>query len=386
MTDPASPRRRGELAFAGQTLVEYQARQAKRAGATSVLILVDDISPLLTGAVDRLSTDGIHATLIRDQPTLGRMIASGDRILLLGDGHIVPGDLLNLTVMGDGARLLVLPATQATRGFERIDASHHWAGVLALPAPMVLGLLDMLGDWDLPLTLLRHAVQNGAARTLCDMADVYDGRVAVAISQSVADAATQALARGARRATWEDEAGDIDAWPIGRPAGWIVPFAIRHGIAPAMLRNMAIGLGALGLVAIAGGLVMLGCLLCITGLVSDRVAVRLDRLLRLTTGPRAIDHVMPAMALLAVLAVGLMHGGGGVLGAAGIVLGVGLLALAPVLRRRGIGQDMPDLLKFAPGTALLLLAIGGMVSAIDGAAAICVLLAFASHANLLIRG
>lgn len=384
MTEPPGSRRRGELGFAGQALVEYQARQAHAAGAAPILILVDDISPILTGVVDRLAVDGIQATLIRDLPTMGRMIASTDRILLIGDGHILPAGIVGLLALGDGPRLLVLPAGQATRAFERIDGEHHWAGALAAPAPMLLGLIDMLGDWDLSLTLLRQAVQEGAGRTLCDMGEVYDGRIAVATDQSIADAATEGLARGAGSVTAEG-GGDIDDWPVGRPAALVVPVAIRHGVAPAMLRNLAIGLGLLGLVAILGGLALLGCLLCFAGLVSDTVAARLDRLLRLATVSRPVDHVVPIIALLAILTTGLLHGGGGALGGAAAAISVGLLALSSALQRKGVGQDVPALLKFAPGTALLLLALGGLFNALGSMAAICALLAFASHANLLLR-
>lgn len=384
MTEPAGARRRGELSFAGQALVEYQARQAHVAGAAPILILVDDISPILTGVVDRLAADGIHATLIRDLPTLGRMIASTDRILLIGDGAILPGGVIGLLALGEGARLLVLPAGQATRAFDRIDGEHQWAGALAVPAPMLLGLIDMLGDWDLALTLLRQAVQEGAARTLCDMGDVYDGRIVVANDQATADAATQALARGVGSA--ESAGGDIDNWPVGRPAARIVPVAIRHGVAPGLVRNLAIGMGVLGLVAIAGGLVLLGCLLCFGGLVADAVAVQLDRLLRLATATRPIDHAARVIALLAILATGLLHGGGGALGGAGAIMSVGLLAIGPWLQRKGIGVDVPEVLKFAPGAALILLALGGLLNAMESMAAVCALLAFASHANQLIRG
>ncbi|CAN5301671.1 hypothetical protein BH10PSE13_BH10PSE13_23590 [soil metagenome] len=384
-TEPAGPRRRGELSFAGQALVEYQARQARVAGAAPILILVDDISPILTGVVDRLAVDGIQATLIRDLPTLGRMIAVTDRILLIGDGAILPGGVISLLALGEGARLLVLPAGQATRAFERIDGEHHWAGALAVPAPMLLGLIDMLGDWDLALTLLRQAVQEGAARTLCDMAEVYDGHIVVASDQAIADAATQALARGADSNPREGVGGDIDDWLVGRPAALVVPIAIRHGVAPAMPRHLAIGMGVLGLVAIAGGLVLLGCLLCFAALVSDAVAARLDRLLRLATASRPIDRVASVIALLAILATGLLRGGGGALGSAGAIVGVGLLALGPLLQRKGVGVDVPEVLKFAPGTALLLLALGSLLGMLESMAAVCALLAFASHANRLVR-
>ncbi|MFT3967193.1 MAG: hypothetical protein QM690_15060 [Sphingobium sp.] len=380
----SGPRRRAELLFAGQTLAEYQARQAYAAGAGHILALVDDISPALTAMVDHLAADGIHATLIRDMPTLGRMIGASDRIVLIGDGHILPSTLVDLLAGGEGNRLLVLPTGPATQGFERIDAEHVWAGGLIAQAPVLLGILDMLGDWDVALTLVRQMVQDGAERVPCDMADVFDGRIAIAAEQATADAATQALARTHDRTI--APASDSDDWPVGKPAALFAPFAIRHGIAPAMLRNLGIGLGLLGLVAILGGLVMLGCLLCYAGLVSDRVGAQLDRLLRLASGTRPIDHVMRAIALAAILATGVIHGGGGALAAAGAALSTGLLALTPVIRAKGIGQDVPAFLKFAPGTALLMLAVGGLLGATATMLTICALLAFASHANQLLRG
>lgn len=387
MTESASggtgSRRRAELEFAGQSLVEYQARQAHAAGAAHVLVLVDDISPVLTAMVDHLSADGIHASLIRDLPGLGRMMAPSDRVLMIGDGHILPSPHIELLPQGEGNRILILPSGPATQGFERIDAHQMWAGALVVAAPVLLGILDMLGDWDLPLTLLRQAVQEGSARVTCEMADVFDGRIVIATNQQVADAATQTLARASTMGG--AEADDSDDWPVGKPAAAVAPLAIRNGIAPAMLRNLGIGLGLLGVVAILGGLVMLGCLLCFAGLVSDRVGRQLDRLLRLASGKRPVDHVMAALALVAILATGVIHGGDGALAGAGAVLCTGLLALAPAIRRKGMGQAVPAILKFAPGTALLLLSLGALFNAIPTMFAICALLAFASHVNQLLR-
>lgn len=379
----AGSRRRAELSFAGQSVVEYQARQAHAAGAGHILVLVDDISPILTAMVDHLSADGIHVTLIRDLPTLGRMVAVGDRILLIGDAHILPYEQIRLLVESEGARLLVLPSGPATSSFERIDAGQMWAGAMTVPAPTLLKLLDMLGDWDVLLTVLRQAVQEGSDRTPCDMADIFDGRIVVITDQIVADTATQALARTHDRGDEGD--GDSDDWPVGKPASFLAPLAIRQGIAPRMLRNLGIGLGVLGLVAILGGLILLGCLLCIGGLISDRAGDKLDRLLRITSGTRPADYAMWGIALTAIMITGVMHGGGGALAAAGAALCAGLLALTPVIRRKAIGRDVPAFLKFAPGTALILLAIGGLFNATASMTAICALLAFASHANQIIK-
>ena len=56
---------RATLVFAGQTLVEYQARQAAEAGAGHISIHVGAITPSLTRSVDRLLADGINVSLVR---------------------------------------------------------------------------------------------------------------------------------------------------------------------------------------------------------------------------------------------------------------------------------------------------------------------------------
>lgn len=373
-------RRQGELTFAGQTVVEYQARLAHSAGAGQIAIMVDDINPVVTGAVDRLGHDGIHVSLVRDMPSLGRMIGLADDILLLGDGYILPGRDLALLAQSSGAHLLVLPAGPATGGFERIDAGHVWAGAARAPAPMVLGTFDMLGDWDMALTLVRCLVQDGAQRTPCDMSDVFDGQLAVMTDQATADAATQTLTRAGRGV--DQPAGDLDDWPVGGPAALLAPVVVRRGIPGSTLRTSAIVLGLVGLALIAASWVATGLLLSFGALIADRTARQLDRILRLGSGSRPIEYAARAAVLAAILEVGLLYGGGGPLAATGAFLSVGLLTLIQIAESRGAGAGAPSLFKFAPGVALLVL-MGGAVLGVTGqASALCALLAFASHAYL----
>ena len=58
--------------------------------------------------------------------------------------------------------ILTVPDDDAHDGFERIDATHRWAGLARLPAALVGATAAMIGDWDLQSTLLRRAVQSGA--------------------------------------------------------------------------------------------------------------------------------------------------------------------------------------------------------------------------------
>src|SRR3546814_9280982 len=65
---------RATLVFAGQTLVEYQARQAAQAGAGHISIHVNAITPPLSRSVDRLNADGISVSLVRTPAELRQTI------------------------------------------------------------------------------------------------------------------------------------------------------------------------------------------------------------------------------------------------------------------------------------------------------------------------
>lgn len=381
-TGATQARRRGELAYAGQPVVEFQARQAHAVGAGHIAILVEDVSPVLTGVIDRLGDDGIRATLVRDMPALGRMISGEDEILLVGDGQILPNAHLAGLADAPGPRLLVLPAGPATEGLERIDAGHMWAGAARAPAPTVLSILDMLGDWDLPLTLVRRLVQDGAARTLCDISDLYEGRMVVATDQAVADAATEALTR--RHGGAAAVSGDLDDWPVTRPATMLAPVVVRHGIAASTIRAGAIATALLAILLIGLGLPVLGLLLTFGAMIADRTAGQLDRLLRMVPTGQAANQAVHVLTLLAILVMILRYGGGTTLGNAAALLLVGLLALAPFTVARGIGTSVPSLLRFAPGTAVLILLGGALLGFPGAAAALCAGLAFASHACLIL--
>src|SRR3546814_6150169 len=71
--------------FAGQTLVEYQARQAAQAGAGHISIHVNAITPPLSRSVDRLNADGISVSLVRTPAELRQTIPPDTDILLIGE-------------------------------------------------------------------------------------------------------------------------------------------------------------------------------------------------------------------------------------------------------------------------------------------------------------
>lgn len=381
--DPGTggPARRGELAFAGQTVVEYQARQTYVAGANSITILIDEVSPILTGLIDRLGADAIHATLVRDLPAVSRLVGAEDEILLLADGYILPTAEVRALVNATEPSLLVLPATPMTQAFERIDADHMWAGGLRARATTLHAIVDMLGDWDLPLTLMRRTVQDGAQRLACEVGSVLDGHLAIINSPAAAVAATTALAFG--NTAPGPVSGDLDDWPVGRPTALLAPLVVRYEVSAVAVRAGAIGVAVLGLVALVDGLPTLGLLLGFCAMVGDRIATQLDRLLRLTTKAGPAEYAVRLLALATILGAGLLSGGNNPLAATGAALVVGLLVLIALVRARGQAGAAPSASILAPGTVLLILALGSLVGMLGTACAICALLAFTSHAYQL---
>jgi CheY-like chemotaxis protein len=163
---------RALLPLAGQTLIEYQARCLAALGAAPVLVMVERVPVALNDAFDRLRGEGISVVVVSDGVEAASRFDAGSDVILLADG-IAPdisdverlGDLDQLSGTGSGdadGTILTVTDDEAHAGFERIDATHRWAGLARLPAGLVGATAAMIGDWDFQSTLLRRAVQAGA--------------------------------------------------------------------------------------------------------------------------------------------------------------------------------------------------------------------------------
>jgi hypothetical protein len=159
---------RALLPLAGQTLIEYQARCLAALGVAPLLVLVERIPVALNDAFERLRGEGISVVAVSDGAEAASRFEAGTDVILLADG-IAP-DINDVGRLGnrdgadgsDGTVVLTVPDDEAHLAFERIDASHRWAGLARLPAGLIGATAAMIGDWDLQSTLLRRAVQSGA--------------------------------------------------------------------------------------------------------------------------------------------------------------------------------------------------------------------------------
>jgi hypothetical protein len=247
--------------FGSQSLIEYQARLAIEAGAERVLVQIDSPTPELARTVDRLLAEHPGAiALVQDMPGLARHIAPDDRVLLLAEALVLPPEALASLVGGDGEAMLTLPSVPATALFERIDGQAMWAGAALLSGGRLLATLDMLGDWDLVLTLLRRAVQAGLPRIELSPDLVMDARLTLVTDQSRADIALGALS--------DEEQAKADA-RSGGLASLLAPLSrrmvrelVRRQVDPERLTTIALLIACAGLaLALAGwmlpGLVVL---------------------------------------------------------------------------------------------------------------------------------
>lgn len=370
---------RANLHFAGQTLVEYQARQASRAGAGTILILVSAVTPQLSQAIDRLSADGIPVTLIRDMVTLVRDAPRDRDMLIVADGAVV-GQAYYEAIGHAGGQpgsnaLLVVDDSRASAPFERIDAGQRWAGLAWVTPDLLFGTIDMIGDWDLELTLVRAAVQAGARRITVPQEDLMEGRVALVEGQPQADLVAHAAINGSGVASGTVEGG-IEHYALARGATLLAPILMRSQVPAMQIRIAGIALAAVGLVPIQLGWRATGLLILLLSLVLHLAA---DRLEEMALRARATGTIAFAVPAFVTVGIGLVDGS---ITALYLVLLLGIVTVA--IRWGRAGQARPWLL-FTPGSAALLLLVAGVAGSLFEGLMLAMLAAIASVGAIVLR-
>ncbi len=365
---------RANLHFAGQSLVEYQARQASRAGATRILILVTAISPFLSQAVDRLGADGIAVALIRDMVTLVRDAPRNEDIVLLADGAMIAQAHFDAIAQAEDNVLLVTDDSRASAPFERIDSGQRWAGLARISPALLFGTLDMIGDWDLELTLVRAAVQAGARRITVPQDDLMEGRVALVDGQQQADLVAQAMMTA--RPAAARVRGGLEQYLLVRMARMTAPMLMRAQVPALQVRVASMGLSAVALVPIELGWVATGFLLLLAALTIGLIADRLDEL-----ALRQPAKSWPALVtpLIAIAGIGLA---GGTVSSLYLMLLLGVLLLADSGGRTGFARPW---MVFTPGSALVVLLLACIFGPLEAGLIGATILAIASAGAILLR-
>jgi hypothetical protein len=154
---------RAALPLAGRTLIERQARLAAAAGARRIVLLVERMPADLVAAVDRLRRERLDLVVARTADEAAASLDPYDRLLVIADGLLADEADLRAFANHGGAAVATLPDSADPALHERIDGAHRWAGLLAADGALLRETAAMLRDWDLLSTLLRRALQEGAA-------------------------------------------------------------------------------------------------------------------------------------------------------------------------------------------------------------------------------
>ncbi len=338
---------RANLHFAGQSLLEYQVRQAAEAGAEQVMVLVGAVTQPLSRAIDRLTADGISVSIVRDMVSLLREAPRDRDMMLVADGAVVPQRFYTAVASQPGNVLLVTEDSATTAGFERIDAGQRWAGVARVSPDVLFGTLDMIGDWDLELTMVRAVVQAGSHRIGIPSEEVMDARLALISSQAEADLVSRALLVGKRAPAGEAGAERVILAPL---AARIAPEFLRSQVPAGQVRAGAIAVSLIGIVATLLGWPMIALFLYLTALL---LSLTVDRLVQLARrgGLEGWVGIMPHLTVLAGVAL-LGNEAGRTMD--GLYL-AGLLAILMLGLRSGRFHGARKWAILTPGSTLLLL-------------------------------
>lgn len=260
-----------ELPVAGQTLVEQQARLLAAAGASRVLLLVERAPDALVAAVDRLRRDGLTVDFAKGADDLADRVHPDELLLLMAPGLVTDRQAVDRLMEESAPAVLTLPDTPDNARWERIDASNRWAGVALIDGALLRNTVGMLGDWDIVSTLLRRAVQSGAA-----YAPLPNGAPLLGLVDSRPAAARVDEALASRRAT--DFASLPDRLFYAPLAAVAAPAALRGGLTPDWFRFGAIAATAVAAWAFVFGWFWSGLVMLVLAGLADSFGARLASL------------------------------------------------------------------------------------------------------------
>ena len=320
--------------LAGRTLIEYQARCAAAAGAAPVAILVERMPAALSEAIDRLAREGIPVVTVSDGNEAASRFEAGTLVLTIADG-LAPdfGLIARLTEFAEPVVALV-PDDEAHEAHERVDSTSRWAGVSLVDSHLLGATAAMLGDWDLQSTLLRRAVQAGAAHL-----SAGESGSGAMLAQSPDDLA------GFERRLLVASRGVRGDWA----ARFVLPMVeelateklMESRVRPGWLVGAALALTIAAAFGFTRGWLWQSWLLLLASAPLDLIAIRLAalRLKPLPAGTMTRRLLWPA-AGLALVALGWWstnHGGGW----GALVAALAACAFAQAARIEARGQELP---------------------------------------------
>jgi hypothetical protein len=357
------------LPIVGQTLLEYQVRLARECGGGHIVVLVEHLLAAMIAVFDRLRNDGIDVDVARDARDAADRIHPDEQVLLFTSG-LVPGrTLIENLVSKTEPTLVTLPDQSDHIIFERIDATERWTGLALLSGQTIRETAAMLGDWSIGSTLMRNALQSGAARWRLEKPDGIN-----IISSGAQAAAMSAKLVQDSRSVDQSQFDDLIADPLAK---LLVPFLLRWSVPIDLVAVMPLVLvGAALLLAMIGWFATGFVLLCLAAFIQLAAALLLNVAVRVSPMTGLLKYAKPltlgAMLLLLGWTVSAATGDWAALLLAGWAISLFLLRRADMAARirwlPTIGSSasimLLALLFSAPLSGLILLVCHGLAGQI----------------------
>lgn len=152
------------VSVTGIATLRRQARQATRAGASRILVVVERMSPGVAAAIEAVRRDHGDVGIVRAGGEIASAIADEDIVLSIDEGLVADERAIAAVMAAPGAAPSLAVWREADRRpvvAERIAADRFFAGIGRFPGRLVRTVAQRLGDWDMQATLVRAALGEG---------------------------------------------------------------------------------------------------------------------------------------------------------------------------------------------------------------------------------
>lgn len=286
---------RAALPLAGRSVLARQVDLLRAQGCERILCLCDRVDGEVLRVQAAVEASGGTFQALRGFLHLPAMVRMDEELVILADG-LVPDPAMVRDLFATGPQpprfVACLPAesglvSRHPDDFERIDATRHWAGLLAMRGAPVQRLADFLPDADAISVLLRLALQDGTpCRQLPEENPAPESWLLATDAVALAKQEHALISRAAGAVDWlrpSLAAARLAARALG-------PRALERGPLAALLTAAALLLGGVG--ASALGVPSVGLALAAGGVFGAALADALTAMQRQLMGEGASPNAL----------------------------------------------------------------------------------------------
>ena len=190
----------------GADPIAFHLRRARAVGVGHAVIHAERISSTLLATVDALRAEGMSVDIGRTVLDAAELVHPDEAVLLIPALLVIPVERLRALSLCAEPTILCVRDEATNERYERIDATARWTGFARIDGGVLRRTAAMVGDWDFASTLMRRAVQEGAARAIltaeeasAELMGIDDPVLAQAAARRMVDTAPAAAGSWAAR-------------------------------------------------------------------------------------------------------------------------------------------------------------------------------------------